>query len=150
MDPAMQHDQTSPAGDRIPIGELWRWLAPWLLGAFLIGAALLGLLTASRAQDDATYLLGFITAGVALLMLVWRVKTAIEGGGAVAPVLVDDPAALVIAIGLLAALAVGGLLLAARSGAAAPEAVGYGLFGFCLVFIFANLKHYFDGRDRDR
>jgi CDP-diglyceride synthetase len=143
----MLHDATSPGGDRVAIGEVGRWLAPWLLGAFLVLAMLLGLFTASRAEDDASYALGFVTAGLALLVLAWRIRRVADGRNAVAPVLVDDPTALVIAIALLAVLAIAGLWLAARSGVVTVEAVGYALFGFCLAFIFANLKHYFDRRE---
>jgi hypothetical protein len=134
--------------DRVGFDELWRWLAPWLVGAFLALAALLGLFTASRAQTDGSYAIGFATAGLALLMLAWRLKRALDGDRAPASVLVDDATALVVVIALLTALAVGGLLLAARSGEVVPEAVGYALFGFSLVFIFANLKHYFHRRER--
>jgi hypothetical protein len=149
MGHAMQHQDTAPA-ERVGLGEVWRWLAPWLLGGFLAAAVFLGFYAASRAQDDGTYILGFVTAGLAFLMLAWRVKLALDGRGSVAPVLVDDASALVIVIALLAVLAVGGLVLTARGGASVLEAVGYALFGFCLAFIFGNLKHYFDARERGR
>jgi hypothetical protein len=142
----MSHEPSSR--DRVAFDELWRWVAPWLAGAFLVLAALLGLFTASRAQTDGSYVIGFVTAGLALLMLAWRLKRALDGDRVPASVLVDDATALVVVIALLAVLAVGGLLLAARSDEAVPEAVGYALFGFALVFIFANLKHYFDARER--
>lgn len=146
---AMQDDGTARA-ERVGLGELWRWAAPWALGALLVLAALLGFFAASRARDDGDYAMGFVTAGLALLVLAWRIKRASDGAAPLAPlpVLVDDAAALVILIALLAALAIAGLLLAARSGESELEATGYGLFGFSLVFIFWNLKHYFDGRDR--
>jgi CDP-diglyceride synthetase len=147
MGHAMQHQDTAPI-ERVGLGEVWRWLAPWLLGAFLAGAAFLGFYAASRAQDDGTYILGFVTAGLAFLMLIWRVKLALDGRGSAAPVLVDEASALVIVIALLAILAVGGLVLAARGGAVMLQAVGYALFVFCLAFIFGNVKHYFDQRER--
>lgn len=144
----MRHDETN--GERVGIGELWRWAAPWVLGALLVLAALLGLFGASRAQDSGGYVMGLVTAGLSVLVLAWRVKRAADGASSLAtvPVLVDDATALVILVGLLTALAIAGLLFAAHAGDGTVAAMGYGLFGFSLLFIFWNLKHYFDGRDR--
>jgi uncharacterized membrane protein len=146
----MQHE-AAPRRERVGIGELWRWAAPWLLGALLVAVTLLGLFAASRARTDGDYAVGLLTAGLALLALGWRIKRALDGETRLAPlpVLVDEGAALVILVALLTVLAVAGLLLAARSGESMLEAVGYALFGFSLVFIFWNLKHYFD-RSGDR
>lgn len=138
-----------PGGERVGWGDLARWLAPWLLGALLALAALLGLFAASRAPDDGAYALGFATAGLALVALAWLVKRACDGRPLAAPpVLVEDATALAILEALLAALAVFGLLLAAHAGDATVEATGYALFGFGLVFAFWNLKHYFDVREQ--
>lgn len=145
----MQHEGSLPP-DRVAPGELWRWAAPWLLGALLVVVALLGLFTASRAQDEGAYAVGFVTAGLAVLALAWRIRRAFDGAAprTPLPVLVDEPVALAIVVVALAVLAVVGLLLAARSNEAVVAAVGYALFGFSLVFLFWNLKHYFDGRER--
>lgn len=136
--------------DRVGFDAVWRWTAPWLFGALLVAAALLGLFAASRAQDDGSYAIGFATAGLSLLLLAWRIKSILDGGPAAVSLLVEDSTALVVLILLLAALAVAGLFLAARSAAILPEAAGYALFVVALAFIFANLKHYFDRRDQDR
>lgn len=128
---------------------LWRWTAPWILGAVLAIVALLGLSTASHARDADAYAVGFATAGLALLALVWLVKRACDGQAVppALPLLVQDAATLVVLAALLAAQAVLGLLLAARAGDITLRVAGYGLFGFSLVFLFWNVKHYFDIRE---
>jgi hypothetical protein len=137
------------ARERVGWSELGRWLAPWLLGGLLAAIAVLGLLAASRAQDEGIYALGFATAGLALLALSWEVKSACDGGTAgLPPLLVEDGATLVVLVAVLAVLAVCGLLLAARSREAAIEVAGYALFGAGLLFAGFNLKHYFDWRER--
>jgi hypothetical protein len=143
-------DESNAARERVAWREVGRWLAPWLLGLLLMAVALLGLLAASRAEDDGAYAMGFITAGLALLALGWQVKSAFDAPTAtgVPPLLVEDGASLVVLVALLAVLAVAGLLLAARSGEATLEAAGYALFGSGLIFIFWNLKHYFDWHER--
>lgn len=143
QDDVMEH------GERVGLGELWRWLAPWLLGALLVLAALLGCFAASRAPDEGGYVMGLVTAGLALLVLAWRVKRAADGAGSLAtlPVLVDEATALVVLVGLLTLLAIAGLLFAAHASDGTVEAMGYALFGFSLFFAFWNLKHYFDRSD---
>lgn len=145
-------DDGTPLRQPVGLDLLWRWTAPWLAGVLLAGASLLGLFTASRAEDGASYEIGLITAALALLALAWLIKRHFDGASAAAglPVLVEDAAALVVLIFLLAALAIAGLLLAARSSTDLLQAVGYALFGYALVFIGWNLKHYFDRQERDR
>ena len=133
--------------NRVGLGEVWQWLAPWLLGAVLAAVALLGFFTASRAADEGSYIIGFVTAGLALLMLAWRIRLAGRGAAMPLPLLVEDPTALLLLVAALTVLAVIGLLLAARGGDPVVAAVGYALFGSSLLFIFWNLKHYFDRRD---
>jgi hypothetical protein len=135
--------------ERVGWDELMRWVAPWLLGAALVAVALAGLFTASRARSDATYTLGFVTAGLALVALAWQVKCACDGRAyGLPPLLVDDAATLVVLVALLAAEAVAGLMLAARSREVVLQITGYALFGFGLVFIFWNMKHFFDAQER--
>ena len=142
-------EEGSPARERVGWQELGRWAAPWLAGALLMAAALLGLFTASRARDAGAYAMGFATAGLALLGLAWLVRRACDSETRLAalPVLVEDAAALIVLVALLAALAVLGLVLAARAREPMLETTGYALFSFGLVFIFWNLKHYFDARE---
>ncbi|MGO8919567.1 MAG: hypothetical protein ACLQJR_27010 [Stellaceae bacterium] len=146
---ALREEETL-AREQVGWRELGRWVAPWIAGAVLVAAALLGLFTASRARDADAYAMGFVTAGLALLALAVQVRHACDGGAlrAALPVVVEDATALIILVALLAALAVFGLLLAARAGEVRLEVTGYALFGFGLVFIFWNLKHYFDARER--
>lgn len=136
--------------ERVGWDELGRWVAPWLLGALLAAVALLGLFAASRAADDGACAIGLSTAALALLALAWMIRRAGDGAASLRPLplLVEDATALVIVVALLALVAVLGLVLAARSGEATLTATGYALFGFGLVFIFWNLKHYFDVRER--
>ena len=153
MDQTHPHEpETSAVRERVPIREVGQWLAPWLVAALLIVAAILGLYTASHARDSGSYDIGFITAALAVILLALRLRAALRAGpSAPMSLLVDDPTALVVLVALLSGLAVAGLVLAARSGEDLPEAVGYALFGFSLLFICWNLKHYFDRREsRDR
>jgi hypothetical protein len=145
-------EEENRARERVGWDQVGRWAAPWIVGALLVAAALLGFFTASRARDAAAYAEGFVTAGLALLALAWLAKRAADGVAlrAPPPVPIENGTALAIVIALLAALAVLGLLLAARAGEVMLEATGYALFAFSLVFIFWNLKHYFDARERRR
>lgn len=137
---------SSPAAE-----ESWflPWLTPWACGAFLVVAALLGLFTASNAADPATDAAGWITAALALLALALGLKLHWDGGSAALTqlVLVDETDALLLLIALLAALAIGGLFLAARWSTGVLYDSGWALFGFSLALLFWNLKHYFDRRD---
>lgn len=134
---------------RVPLGEVARWFAPWILAGVLVLVFAGGLWSASDAVDDGTYAVGLAAALLALLALIWELRAALGSGlGDVASrLLVDDEASLIVLIALFVVLALGGLVLAARSPSVAASGAGYGLFGFGLVFVFANLKHYFDRRD---
>lgn len=149
MDQTHPHEpETSAARERVPIRQVGRWLAPWLIGALLILAAILGLHTASAARGDAAYAIGFITAALAVILLALLLRAALRAGPAASmSLLVDGATALVILVALLSGLAIAGLVLAARTDETLTETVGYALFGFSLLFIFWNLKHYFDRRD---
>ncbi len=141
------HEAADRSDNRVGLGEVWQWVAPWLLGAVLSAVALLGFFTASRAADEGSYVIGFVTAGLALLMLAWRIRLAGRGAAVPLPLLVEDPAALLLLVAALAVLAIIGLLLAARGGDPVVAAVGYALFGSSLLFTCWNLKHYFDSRE---
>lgn len=134
---------------RVALSEVARWFAPWILAGVLVLVFAGGLWCSSAATDDGTYAFGLLAALLALLALVWELGMALGPGlGNVASrLLVDDDTSLLILVALLVVLAVGGLVLAARSPSVAASGAGYGLFVFGLVFIFANLKHYFDRRD---
>ncbi len=85
-------------------------------------------------------------AVLALLALIWELRTAFAGDidSAPARLLVDDAESLVVLVALLVAMALGGLILAARGETPATSGAGYGLCIFGIVVAFANLKHYFD------
>jgi hypothetical protein len=129
--------------------RLWPWVVPPLAGAALAASAVFGLITASDAQDGETYATGLALAALALLALGWGWRNYFGGhdSGLPVPVLVERTDALLVLIAALAALALGGLFLAAYGTGDTP-AVGYGLFGANLAMIFLELRHYFDRRDR--
>src|SRR5690348_9363041 len=130
---------------RVPLRDIWNWIAPWLLGVLLGCASLLGFLTASGAHGPETYAAGLFTAGLALVALVWLVKLACDRPprGWPLDILVERPESLVLLIALLSAIGVGGLFLAAYTHGSVQPA-GYALFVVCLIFIGWNLKHYYD------
>jgi hypothetical protein len=129
---------------RVPFGEVVRWFGPWILGGLLVLVCVAGLWCASSAADAATYAIGWTAAVLALLALAWEIRALLEGGLGSVSLLVDEAESLVVLMALLLAMAVGGLILAARGGSPAASGAGYGLCIFGIVFGFANLKHYFD------
>ena len=131
---------------RVPWSEVSRWIAPWLLAALLVIACLGGLWCASAAADAGTYAVGLAGAVLAFAALVWQLRLALgnEPLRLTERLLVHNLDSLVVLIALLVVLALGGLVLAARGPSAATSGAGYGLCLFAVVFIFANLKHYFD------
>jgi hypothetical protein len=135
---------------RIPVSEVWRWFAPWVVAAILVVVCLGALWCASSASDDLTYTIGLIGALLALIAVIWEAVAALSGqlGDLSLQMLVDDDLSLVVLMVLLGILALGGLILAARGPSPTTSGVGYGLCIFSVVFAFANLKHYFDRLER--
>ena len=131
---------------RVPVNTIVRWFWPWVVGGVLTLICLGGLWCAASAVDDGTYAVGLAAAALALLALIWELHTAFAGdiNGALARLLVDNAELLVVLVALLAAMALGGLILAARGGTPATGGAGYGLCVFGIVVAFANLKYYFD------
>jgi hypothetical protein len=126
--------------------ELWHWYAPWVLGAVLVLALFLGLVTAAMAADSDAETLGYVTAFLALLGLGWELNASLAGTP-LPSLLVDTEEALGALLVLLAALAIGGLIAAARSDSSAVQSAGYALFLISLALAFGNLKHYYDRRE---
>lgn len=147
-DPSRIAETAARHARRVPLRDIWDWIAPWLLGVLLGCASLFGFLTASGARGPDTYVAGLITAGLALIALIWLVKQACDRPmhGRPFDILVERPESLVLLIALLSALGVGGLFLAADAHGAA-EPAGYALFIVCLIFIGWNLKHHYDRTD---
>lgn len=134
---------------RVPLGEVARWFAPWVLAGILILIFVGGLWCAASAVDDGTYAIGLIGAALAFVAMIWELGTALGGRPIVARSdrwLVEDEISLVILVAVLVVLAMIGLVLAARAASVAANGAGYGLFLFAIVFIFGSLKHYFDRR----
>lgn len=127
---------------RVSAAEILRWLAPWLFGAALVAAFLLGLIMASAASNSGDRALGYATAGLALLALAWDIKASFDGRRL--SLWVETAEALLVLIVLLGALAIAGLILAARAESFALQSTGYALFIVALALAFLNLKHYFD------
>ena len=144
-DPSRTAEAARRRARRMPLRDIWQWIAPWLLGVLLGCASLLGFFTASVARGTDTDVIGFITAGLALLALIWLVKHACDRPAPSLPldILVDRPESLLLLTAVLSAIAVGGLFLAAKARGAA-ESAGYALFVVCLIVIGWNLKHYYD------
>jgi hypothetical protein len=134
---------------RTPVTEVLSWFAPWLVAAIPVLVCIGALWCASSASDDLTYTIGLLGALLALIALVWEGVAALSGGlgDFSLEMLVDDDVSLVVLMALLAILALGGLVLAARGPSPTATGVGYGLCIFGVVFAFANLKHYFDRRE---
>jgi hypothetical protein len=134
---------------RVAVGEVARWFVPWVLAGALALVFVGGLWCASGALDNGTYVFGLVAAAIALAVLLWELNAVLGAGigNLVARCLVEDEASLIVLVAILVALALAGLVLAARSGSIAASGAGYGLFLFGIVFIFANLKHYFDRRE---
>lgn len=148
VDPSRTTENAARRARRVPLRDIWTWIAPWLLGVLLGCASLLGLVTASSAGGQDTYAAGLITAGLAFVALVWLVKHACDrpARGWLFDIFVERPESLALLIALLSAIGVGGLFLAADAHGAAGSA-GYTLFVACLIVIGWNLKHHYDRMD---
>jgi hypothetical protein len=129
--------------------EAWRIVAPWLGYAGLGAAAVLGLFTASGAEDGATYDSGLVAAAVAIILIVWRMKQQLDGReiGFLLPVTPADFDTLAVTIAVLAVLGVVGGILAATVGGTLYD-IGLALLIICAIFIFFEIKRYFDRREQ--
>ncbi len=136
----------------VGLWQLYRWLAPWVVGAVLVAAALLGLYAASRARSSADSAAGFATFALAVLALIRGIRNYFAGVGIGArpPAPVADPGTLLLLIILLTGLAILGLVLAARGPDPLWQLIGYALFAASLALIAWNLKRYFDAEQRRR
>lgn len=149
------HGETAALeAQRVGLHQLARWFLPWILAGVLVVIGLVGLWGASLAAETAGSEagdmsgLGFATAGLALVALVWLLRAAFDGVSLA--LFVDDDTSLVVLVGVLAALTLGGMMVAARTGSHALQHAGYALAAASIVLIGANLKHYFDRRERRR
>ena len=147
-DPSRAAEPATRRAQRMPLREIWNWIAPWLAGVLLGCASLLGFVTASGAGGPDTYATGLFTAGLALVALIWLVKRACDrpARGWAFDISVQRPESLLLLVALLVSIGIGGLFLAADAHGAA-ESAGYALFVVCLLFIAWNLKHHYDQMD---
>lgn len=129
----------------VAFAQLWRWVAPGIGAVILSVAFVLGLWTASGATNSGTGAIGFGAAALALIAIAWGLKAYFDGSAF--SLLVETSEALVLLAGLLSALAIAGLALAARSADFAARSAGYALFVASVALVFWNIKHYFDCRD---
>jgi len=146
-------DMPHPAEERPrPITgiEVWRLVAPGLGYVFLAAAGVLGLFTASDARDGATYSAGLGLFILAVLLMGLRLKRQFDGEavGFFLPLLVEGTDSLIVAIVVLVALGLVGLVLAATVGGNLYN-IGLALFVIAMAIIFGELKRYFDHRERD-
>jgi hypothetical protein len=139
-----------PTAPAVSAWAAWRLVAPWLGYGFLGGAAVLGLFTASGADDEATYASGLATFAVAALLIAWRMKQQLDGReiGFLLPVSAEGSDTLFVAIAVLAALGLAGAILAATVGGTV-YGIGIALFIIAAAFIFVEIKRYFDRHERD-
>jgi hypothetical protein len=137
---------TAPA---LGAGAVWRMVAPWLGYAFLAVAAVLGLFTASGAGDRATYASGLATVAIAALLIAWRMKQQFDGVevGFLLPVSAAGPDTLFVTLVVLGVLGLAGAILAATVGGTV-YGIGIALFIIAALFIFIEIKRYFDRRER--
>lgn len=129
-------------------GEVWRLVAPWLGYLFLGAAGILGLFTASAADDSASYAVGIATFALAIILIVMRMRRQLDGRetGFLLPVTATDSDTLFITVALLTVLGLVGAMLAATIGGMV-YAIGLALFFVSALLIFFEIKRYFDRRD---
>ena len=82
-DPGLSEPARPPTREALTravgLHELYRWFAPWVSGLLLVIAALLGLFTASAAQDAGSFDAGFVTFGLAIFALARGIKNYFDG-----------------------------------------------------------------------
>ncbi|MGH7088777.1 MAG: hypothetical protein ACREFQ_07740, partial [Stellaceae bacterium] len=128
--------------------EVWRLVAPWLGYVFLVAAGILGLFTASAAEDSASYTVGLATFAVAIILIVLRMMRQLDGRetGFLVPVTATDSDTLYVTVAILTVLGLVGAMLAATVGGMV-YAIGMALFFVSILLIFFEIKRYFDRRD---
>jgi hypothetical protein len=136
------------ASERVGARQFWAWSAPWVGYALLALAGVLGLFTASDAEDPASYFAGMLTFVLAVAIIAFLLKRQFDGPGesiwwAVTPTSAD---ALWFHIPILAVLGLVGLVLGASEGGIFAYA-GLAFFVACALLIFLSIKHYFDLRE---
>jgi hypothetical protein len=129
----------------VPLVQVWRWIAPGVFCVVLMVIVFLGLRSASGAADGGTEAVGFATAGLALIALGWGLKAQFDQ--AQWSPLVSRGDSLVVLSGILAVLAIIGLMVAARGAGVTLTSAGYALFIVSVALICLNLRHYFDCRE---
>lgn len=140
----------APAGARLA----WRWLRPWVGGALLIAAALLGLISASEAEtaNSSLYWGGLALAVLSAAALFLRIKHAFDGidDGLILDARIENSDTLWIFVPVMIALALAGILIAGATPPGIDHCFGLALFGVATACIFLTLKGYYDSEDRRR
>lgn len=129
----------------VPLAQVWRWVAPGVFCIVLTVIVFLGLWSASGAADGGTEAVGFAAAGLALIALGWGLKAQFDQR--LWSPLVSRGDSLVVLSGILATLAITGLVAAARGEGVTLTSAGYALFILSVAMISLNLRHYFDCRE---
>jgi hypothetical protein len=126
------------------------WLGFWIQLAVLCLLAVLGAWFASAARGSGDYDCGLILTLCALALAFLRLKARFDTDAANWQefLLVDTPANLVIVVPLFAAIALGGLFLAAAWGEGSLHDSGIALFAASGIAVFLSLKRVFDTLDR--
>lgn len=144
-------EQTS--GDTSPgdVASVLHVLAPWIFYVLLAAAGIIGLFGASFAADSGGQDAGLFCFVLAIALIAWRIH--IQTGGSADTnwrrLLVSTAEALFLNVAVLAVLSLGVLLCTAGAGGRL-RADGLAFFVCCVVFIFLNIKNYFDQAEASR
>ena len=139
------------SGGREP-GELGYggWILFWAALGLLAIVAMLGAFFASADLDPGDYACGLILLFAAIALSFLLVKSRFDGPGAGwgGFLLVDDMPNLVAVIVVFAALALAGVVIAAKVQQGGLHSAGIALFAISALWVLLSLKHVFDIIDR--
>lgn len=126
------------------------WLRFWVQLAILAVLTIGGAFYASWGSQPESYQSGLILAIVAFILIVLLVRRRLDGapGDLASMLLVNSTNGLWIVVPLLAALAIGGVILAANDPPGPLYIFGLGLLGASVLGILWQIKHVYDRIDR--
>ncbi|MGH7098362.1 MAG: hypothetical protein ACREE4_11965 [Stellaceae bacterium] len=130
--------------------EFVAWLRFWVQLAILAALTIGGAFYASQSDQPGGYQCGLVLAIVAFLLILALVKRRLDGapGDLASTLLVNDTNGLSVVVPLLAAAAIGGLVLAANDPPGPLYIFGLALFGASVLAILWQIKHVYDRTDR--
>lgn len=130
--------------------EFLSWLRFWVQLAILAVLAIGGAFYAGQSSQPGSYQCGLTLAVVAFVLILALVKRRLDGApdDLASMLLVNSINGLSIVVPLLAALAIGGAILAANDPPGPLYIFGLGLFGASILAILWQIKHVYDRIDR--